>query len=31
MQTMSFTEYQPNNSGIVSVVSAKDDNKIKQK
>jgi hypothetical protein len=30
MQTMSFTVYRPNNSGIISVVSAKDD-KIQQK
>jgi hypothetical protein len=28
---MSFTEYQPKNSDIISVVSAKCDNKIKQK
>jgi hypothetical protein len=27
---MSITEYEPNNSGIISVVSAKDDNKTKR-
>jgi hypothetical protein len=31
MHTMPFTEYEPNNSGIISVVSAKTMIKLKKK